>query len=92
MIARNTCSPSPEIAAHRQRNAHYYSPKGPFLSEPQDSTHSVRFSKFDRFELLVSLKRKVVRPFLSDRREPPSIIGFQFTISRFESSHPRVGV
>jgi hypothetical protein len=35
-----------------------YSPKGPFLSGPHDFTHSLRFSKFDRFELLMSLYAK----------------------------------
>jgi hypothetical protein len=39
------------------------SPNGPFLSEPQDFTHSVRFSKFDRFELLMSLCGKWLRGF-----------------------------
>jgi hypothetical protein len=41
----------PCVAAERS----YYSPKGSFLSEPQGSTHSARLSKFDRFELLMSL-------------------------------------
>jgi hypothetical protein len=42
------------------------------------------------FRVTYEPQRKVVRPFLSDRRERPiSMIGFQFTISRFESSRPR---
>ena len=36
----------------------HYSPKGPFLSGPPDSTQSVRLSKVDRFELLGNLSRK----------------------------------
>jgi hypothetical protein len=34
------------------------SPKGPFLSEALDSVHSVRFSKFERFELLINSSGK----------------------------------
>jgi hypothetical protein len=45
-----------------------YSPKGPFLSEALDCIHSVRFSKFERFELLMNLSgEEVLRP-LSVRR------------------------
>jgi hypothetical protein len=36
----------------------YYSPKDPFLSGPHDFTHSVRFAKCVRFELLKSPCRK----------------------------------
>jgi hypothetical protein len=36
----------------------YFSPKSPFLSEPLDSTHSVRFSKSNCFELLTSFSGK----------------------------------
>ena len=36
----------------------YYSPKGPFLSEALDSADSVRFSKFERFELLMNFSGK----------------------------------
>jgi hypothetical protein len=70
----------------------HYSPKGPFLSESQDSTQSVRFSKFDRFELLATFSGKrfgrlcrigeSVRFLRSDS---------QFTISRFEILPPQPG-
>jgi hypothetical protein len=36
----------------------YYSPKDPFLSGSLDFTHSLRFSKFDCFELLMNLSGK----------------------------------
>jgi hypothetical protein len=36
----------------------YQSPKGPFFSEALDSTDSVRFSKFERFELLINFSGK----------------------------------
>jgi hypothetical protein len=41
----------------------YYSPKRPFLSEPLESANSVRFSKIDRFELLMSFSGKKVGRF-----------------------------
>src|ERR1700730_16074407 len=42
----------------RSAESAYYSPKGPFLSEALDSTDSVRFSKFERFELLMTFDGK----------------------------------
>jgi hypothetical protein len=36
----------------------YYSPKGLFISKALDSTDSVRFSKFERFELLMNTRKK----------------------------------
>jgi len=44
-------TPKPAVPA-------YYSPNGLFLSEALDSTVSVRFSKFERFELLMNLCEK----------------------------------
>ena len=42
------CVPEFELSHFRPAEPPHYSPKGPFLSEPLDSTYSVRFSKFDR--------------------------------------------
>ena len=42
----------------RSAESAYYSPKGPFLSEALDSTDSIRFSNFQRFELVMNFGGK----------------------------------
>ena len=77
----------------RAAEPRYYSLKGPFLSEPLDSAHSVRFSKFDRFELLISFSGREFGHFSWIAESVRFFtVGFQFTISRLECFRPNQAV
>jgi hypothetical protein len=54
----------------RSAESAYYSPKRPLLSEALDSTDSIRFSKFQRFELLMNHEKKGSAVSLGQPRYP----------------------
>jgi hypothetical protein len=70
---RNSSDFSFELRRPDRQLPAYCSPKAPFLSEALDSIHSVRFSKFERLELLMNFSGKRLCRFSRTTKKAKSL-------------------